>query len=86
MIGLNVERLEKRCAKTSFAELKTHAHWNPVSTPLMATRGVRVLHTWAESARAWYAHVDHGDCTHFCQPSPLLNGWATRLLRLVTSA
>ena len=85
MIGLNVERLEKRCAKLKYTDLETHAHWNPVSTRLMAMRGVKVLRTWDESARAWYAHVDHGDCTHFCQPSPLLNGWATRLLRLVTA-
>ena len=25
------------------------------------------------SAKAWYAHTDHGDCTHFCQPG-LLDG------------
>ena len=85
MLRSNVEKLEKRCAKLNHAELERHAHWNPVSTPLMTMQSVRVLHTWDESARAWYAHVDHGDCTHFCQPSPLLNGWAIRLLRLVTS-
>jgi|SaaInlV_125m_DNA_1040241.scaffolds.fasta_scaffold01647_5 hypothetical protein len=84
MLRSNVEKLEKRCANINYAELKRHAHWNPVSTPLMTIQGVKVLRAWDESARAWYAHVDHGDCTHFCQPSPLLNGWATRLLRLVS--
>ena len=68
------------------AQLRAHAYWNPAIAPLLEARDVRVLRTWEASARAWYAHVDHGDCTHFCQPSPLLNGWAIRLLRLVTSA
>ena len=84
MLRSNVEKLEKRCAKLKYSELKAHAHWNPVATPLMAEYGVRVLRTWDESARAWYAHVDHGDCTHFCQPSPQLNGWAVELLRLAS--
>ena len=84
MLRSNVERLEKRCAKLNHAELKRHAHWNPVATALMTEYGVSVLRTWDESARAWYAHVDHGDCTHFCQPSPQLNGWAVELLRLAS--
>ena len=85
MMRSNVEKLDKRCAKLDYADLETHAHWNPVSTPLMLKHGVKVLRTWDASARAWYAHVDHGDCTHFCQPSPLLNRWAIGLLHLITA-
>ena len=81
MMRSNVEKLHARCVNLPLVELRAHAHWNPAVAPLMATHGVRVLHTWEKSARAWYTHVDHGDCTHFCQPSHLLEGWVVALLR-----
>lgn len=83
MMRSNVEKLEARCAKIPMAELKAHAHWNPAIAPMLALHDVRVLRTWVGSARAWYNHVDAGDCTHFCQPSPLLDGWAATLLRML---
>ena len=42
------------------------------------------MRTWMASAKAWYAHTDHGDCTHFCQPG-LLDGWAAQLLEMVSA-
>ena len=86
MMRSNVEKLEARCAHIPMQELKAHAHWNPAIAPMLALRHVRVLRTWAGSARAWYNHVDHGDCTHFCQPSPLLDGWAATLLRMLAAS
>ena len=85
MMRSNVEKLDGRCMRISFAELKKHAHWNPALVPLLALHDVPVLRTWAPSARAWFNHVDHGDCTHFCQPSPLLIGWAANLLQMLLS-
>lgn len=85
MMRSNVEKLDARCAKIPMQELKAHAHWNPAIASMLALRHVRVLRTWAGSARAWYNHVDHGDCTHFCQPSPLLDGWAATLLRMLAA-
>ena len=83
MMRSNIEKLEARCAKIPMQELKAHAHWNLAISPMLALHEVRVLKTWAGSARAWYNHVDHGDCSHFCQPSPLLDGWAATLLRML---
>lgn len=83
MMRSNIEKLEARCAKIPMQELKAHAHWNPAISPMLALHEVRVLRTWMGSARAWYNHVDHGDCSHFCQPSALLDGWAATLLRIL---
>tara|TARA_Y100000389_G_scaffold188800_1_gene211780 strand:+ start:7535 stop:9523 length:1989 start_codon:yes stop_codon:yes gene_type:complete len=85
MMRSNIERLEQRCAYVPFAELKAHAHWNSAIVPLLALHNVRVLKTWSGSARQWYNHVDHGDCTHFCQPSSMLDSWAANLLRMLAS-
>jgi hypothetical protein len=84
MLRSNIEDLEQRCEAIPTAEMRAHAHWNPAVAPLLQERGVRsVLRTWEQSARAWYAHVDHGDCTHFCQGAAPLEDWAATLLRLV---
>lgn len=85
MLQSNVENLNKRCVDSPIEDMRKHAHWNAAVAPLMKQHGVQVLHTWEESARAWYMHVDHGDCTHFCMPSALMNGWAQTLLRMVAS-
>ena len=85
MMRSNVEKLEARCARFPVAELKEHAHWNPAIAPLLTLHSVPVLRTWTSSARAWYSHVDHGDCMHFCQPSPLLIDWASTLLHMVAT-
>lgn len=85
MLRSNVENLIQRCANIPVEAMRRHAHWNPAVAPLMKHHSVPVLQTWEGSARAWYAHVDHGDCTHFCQPSALLERWAQTLLRTVAS-
>lgn len=85
MLQSNVENLNKRCVDSPIEDMRKHAHWNAAVAPLMRQHGVQVLQTWEESARAWYMHLDHGDCTHFCQPSTLMNGWAQTLLRMVAS-
>ena len=85
MLRSNVERLSQRCANTSIASMREHAHWNAAVAPLMRQHGVRVLPTWEESALAWFEHVDHGDCTHFCQPGGVLERWAQALLRLMAA-
>jgi len=85
MLRSNVERLSQRCANTSIASMREHAHWNAAVAPLMRQHGVRVLPIWEESALAWFEHVDHGDCTHFCQPGGVLERWAQALLRLVAA-
>ena len=71
MLRTNIEQLDQRCAHHPLAEMIRHAHWNPAAEPLVRAAGVPVLRTWMASAKAWYAHTDHGDCTHFCQPGLL---------------
>ena len=85
MMRANVEKLEARCARIPMPELKEHAHWNPAIAPMLALHDVRVLRTWAAQRARVDNHVDHGDCTHFCQPSPLLDGWAATLLHMVAA-
>ena len=84
MLRSNIEQLDQRCAHRPLAEMIRHAHWNPAAEPLVRAAGVPVLRTWMASAKAWYAHTDHGDCTHFCQPG-LLDGWAAQLLEMVSA-
>ena len=84
MLRSNIEQLDQRCAHHPLAEMIRHAHWNPAAEPLVRAAGVPVLRTWMASAKAWYAHTDHGDCTHFCQPG-LLDGWAAQLLEMVSA-
>lgn len=84
MLRTNIEQLDQRCAHHPLAEMIRHAHWNPAAEPLVRAAGVPVLRTWMASAKAWYAHTDHGDCTHFCQPG-LLDGWAAQLLEMVSA-
>ena len=85
MMRSNIEKLEQRCADIPLAQMRAHAYWNPAVAPLLEARNVRVLRTWEASARAWHAHVDHGDCTHFCQEAAPLKNWAVDLLRLLAN-
>jgi hypothetical protein len=85
MVNPYVEDLKARCAHISVPDLKEHAHWNKAIVPMLALHNVRVLKTWTASARAWYNHVDHGDCTHFCQPSTLLDTWVANLLPMLAA-
>lgn len=84
MLRSNIERLEQRCVSHSIESLRAHSHWNKAAEPLLQTRGVPILRTWNSSALAWYAHIDHGDCTHFCQPG-LVSHWADELMSLLNA-
>ena len=53
--------------------------------PLLSDADVPILRVWASTALAGDAHVNFGDCTHYCQPG-VPNDWArlfaAMLLRL----
>ena len=45
--------------------------WNRGAKPVLDEARVTVLPSWRLARDAWNAHVDFGDCTHFCQASGL---------------
>ena len=44
--------------------------------------GTRALPVWSSTALAWDAHIDAGDCTHYCQPG-IPGIWAGLLIQAV---
>ena len=48
----------------------------------LAAAGVTILPVWSSTALAWDAHIDAGDCTHYCQPG-IPGIWASLLIQAV---
>ena len=71
-----------RCAPHSAQEMEAHAHWNRAANPRLAAAGVTILPVWSSTALAWDAHIDAGDCTHYCQPG-IPGIWASLLIQAV---
>lgn len=67
----------------SLVELYAHHRWNNVTVPIVeSVPGVRVLRIFHSSAVAWDAHLDYGDCTHWCQPG-VPDHWTELLLSML---
>ena len=71
-----------RCAPHTSQEMEAHAHWNRAANPRLAAAGVTILPVWSSTALAWDAHIDAGDCTHYCQPG-IPGIWAGLLIQAV---
>ena len=52
------------------------------ANPRLAAAGVTILPVWSSTALAWDAHIDAGDCTHYCQPG-IPGIWAGLLIQAV---
>jgi len=75
----NRRTLNRTCLPHSASEMEAHAHWNRAANGVLHAAGVPILRVWHSTATAWDAHVDFGDCTHFCQPG-VPDRWAKALM------
>ena len=66
----------------SFAEMSRHQLWNRVALPLVEAANISILRVWAGTALAGDAHINYGDCTHYCLPGPP-NEWARLLAAML---
>jgi len=73
------------CPRKELGEMQAHHVWNNLSLPAVECSEVRVLRTWHASAGSWDAHLEWGDCTHWCLPG-VPDLWNELLINLLFSS
>ena len=63
-------------------DMLRHAHWNQAANTAIKAHNVHMLAVWESTSMAWDGHVDHGDCTHYCQPG-VPDLWARTLVKIL---
>ena len=63
-----------------------HAHWNQAANTAIKAHNVHMLAVWESTSMAWDGHVDHGDCTHYCQRGRSLRSWGVASIVTETEA
>jgi hypothetical protein len=74
----------RTCVPRPAPEMVSWNAWNMAAHELLLAANITILPVWETTSDASDAHVDAGDCTHFCSPG-IGDDWSDMLLNALKS-